>query len=244
MSGAQVRDAMRRLGSSSEECARLIAALSCLKSATESGRRLFPDASMMKWTASVLLGVLYWRCLFLWGRWWAQGGQKFLAIRTHKERQRLSPDRRSARKPGNSTPTPQPFTARPSLIHSLHPVDPQRDFPSSSLRLGVGGTHTWGTSVVCALRRPSNRSLPDAFSSASRTHLYPARNPTIEAASPTKAPLHPAASVAQSAAAAPQHNPDAQQKPRIAAGQAHRRPARQQVGVPKPASERIFIWIL
>uniref|UniRef100_A0A3P9MVL4 Kinase suppressor of RAS SAM-like domain-containing protein n=1 Tax=Poecilia reticulata TaxID=8081 RepID=A0A3P9MVL4_POERE len=36
MTGAQVRDAMRRLGSSSEECARLGAALSCLKSATES----------------------------------------------------------------------------------------------------------------------------------------------------------------------------------------------------------------
>lgn len=37
MTGAQVRDTMRRLGSSSEECARLIAALSCLKSAAESG---------------------------------------------------------------------------------------------------------------------------------------------------------------------------------------------------------------
>uniref|UniRef100_A0AAQ4P8D4 non-specific serine/threonine protein kinase n=1 Tax=Gasterosteus aculeatus aculeatus TaxID=481459 RepID=A0AAQ4P8D4_GASAC len=37
MSGAQVRDTMRRLGSSSEECARLSAALSCLKSVTESG---------------------------------------------------------------------------------------------------------------------------------------------------------------------------------------------------------------
>lgn len=37
MTGAQVRDTMRRLGSSSEECARLSAALSCLKSATESG---------------------------------------------------------------------------------------------------------------------------------------------------------------------------------------------------------------
>uniref|UniRef100_A0A671VK42 non-specific serine/threonine protein kinase n=1 Tax=Sparus aurata TaxID=8175 RepID=A0A671VK42_SPAAU len=37
MTGTQVRDTMRRLGSSSEECARLSAALSCLKSATESG---------------------------------------------------------------------------------------------------------------------------------------------------------------------------------------------------------------
>lgn len=37
MTGAQVRDTMRRLGSSSEECARLIAALSCLRSAAESG---------------------------------------------------------------------------------------------------------------------------------------------------------------------------------------------------------------
>lgn len=37
MTGAQVRDTMRRLGSSSEEFARLSAALSCLNSATESG---------------------------------------------------------------------------------------------------------------------------------------------------------------------------------------------------------------
>uniref|UniRef100_A0A3B4E263 non-specific serine/threonine protein kinase n=1 Tax=Pygocentrus nattereri TaxID=42514 RepID=A0A3B4E263_PYGNA len=37
MPGAQVRETMRRLGSSAEECARLSAALSCLKSATESG---------------------------------------------------------------------------------------------------------------------------------------------------------------------------------------------------------------
>uniref|UniRef100_A0A3Q2WAW0 SAM domain-containing protein n=1 Tax=Haplochromis burtoni TaxID=8153 RepID=A0A3Q2WAW0_HAPBU len=39
MTGAQVRDTMRRLGSSSEECGRLGAALSCLKSATESELR-------------------------------------------------------------------------------------------------------------------------------------------------------------------------------------------------------------
>ncbi|XP_035391591.1 kinase suppressor of Ras 1 isoform X4 [Electrophorus electricus] len=37
MPGAQVQETMRRLGSSAEECARLSAALSCLKSATESG---------------------------------------------------------------------------------------------------------------------------------------------------------------------------------------------------------------
>uniref|UniRef100_A0A3Q2DPH7 non-specific serine/threonine protein kinase n=1 Tax=Cyprinodon variegatus TaxID=28743 RepID=A0A3Q2DPH7_CYPVA len=43
MTGAQVRDAMRRLGSSSEECARLGAALSCLKSATESGGEMKED---------------------------------------------------------------------------------------------------------------------------------------------------------------------------------------------------------
>lgn len=48
MTGAQVRDTMRRLGSSSEECARLIAALSCLRSATESGTGIFLHASMMK----------------------------------------------------------------------------------------------------------------------------------------------------------------------------------------------------
>ncbi|XP_072301773.1 kinase suppressor of Ras 1-like [Eucyclogobius newberryi] len=41
MTGAQVRDRMRRLDSSSDECARLIAALSCLKSATESGLLVF-----------------------------------------------------------------------------------------------------------------------------------------------------------------------------------------------------------
>ena len=45
MTGTQVRDTMRRLGSSSEECARLSAALSCLKSATESGR--FSSTSKM-----------------------------------------------------------------------------------------------------------------------------------------------------------------------------------------------------
>ncbi|GLD47019.1 kinase suppressor of Ras 1 isoform X1 [Lates japonicus] len=45
MTGAQVRDTMRRLGSSSEECARLSAALSCLKSATESGGELREDSS-------------------------------------------------------------------------------------------------------------------------------------------------------------------------------------------------------
>uniref|UniRef100_A0A8D3B8Y1 Kinase suppressor of ras 1a n=1 Tax=Scophthalmus maximus TaxID=52904 RepID=A0A8D3B8Y1_SCOMX len=43
MTGAQVRDTMRRLGSSSEECARISAALSCLKSATESGGELRED---------------------------------------------------------------------------------------------------------------------------------------------------------------------------------------------------------
>uniref|UniRef100_W5KGM9 non-specific serine/threonine protein kinase n=1 Tax=Astyanax mexicanus TaxID=7994 RepID=W5KGM9_ASTMX len=37
MPGIQVRETMRRLGSSAEECARLSAALSCLKSASESG---------------------------------------------------------------------------------------------------------------------------------------------------------------------------------------------------------------
>ncbi|KAJ8333170.1 hypothetical protein SKAU_G00420660 [Synaphobranchus kaupii] len=37
MSGSQVREAMRKLGSSSEECSRLSAALSCLRSATASG---------------------------------------------------------------------------------------------------------------------------------------------------------------------------------------------------------------
>ncbi|XP_055082466.1 kinase suppressor of Ras 1 isoform X4 [Periophthalmus magnuspinnatus] len=45
MTGAQVRDTMRRLDSSSEECARLIAALSCLKGATESGGELRDDGS-------------------------------------------------------------------------------------------------------------------------------------------------------------------------------------------------------
>ncbi|KAL2095359.1 hypothetical protein ACEWY4_010078 [Coilia grayii] len=43
MPGAQVRETMRRLGSSTEECARLSAALSCLKSATESGGELRED---------------------------------------------------------------------------------------------------------------------------------------------------------------------------------------------------------
>ncbi|KAJ8348707.1 hypothetical protein SKAU_G00272960 [Synaphobranchus kaupii] len=43
MSGSQVRETMKRLGSSSEECSRLTAALSCLKSATESGGELKED---------------------------------------------------------------------------------------------------------------------------------------------------------------------------------------------------------
>ncbi|XP_026137645.1 kinase suppressor of Ras 1-like isoform X1 [Carassius auratus] len=40
MSSAQVEDAMKRLGSSSEECSRITAALSCLKSATDTGAAL------------------------------------------------------------------------------------------------------------------------------------------------------------------------------------------------------------
>uniref|UniRef100_A0A3B3R8B5 non-specific serine/threonine protein kinase n=1 Tax=Paramormyrops kingsleyae TaxID=1676925 RepID=A0A3B3R8B5_9TELE len=43
MSGSQVRDTMRKLGSSSEECSRLTAALSCLKSAAETGGELRED---------------------------------------------------------------------------------------------------------------------------------------------------------------------------------------------------------
>ncbi|XP_016334354.1 kinase suppressor of Ras 1 isoform X2 [Sinocyclocheilus anshuiensis] len=40
MSSAQVEDTMKRLGSSSEECSRITAALSCLKSATDTGGAL------------------------------------------------------------------------------------------------------------------------------------------------------------------------------------------------------------
>ncbi|KAJ3589326.1 hypothetical protein NHX12_010171 [Muraenolepis orangiensis] len=43
MPGSQVREVMRRLGASAEECQRLTAALSCLKSATESGGELRED---------------------------------------------------------------------------------------------------------------------------------------------------------------------------------------------------------
>jgi len=39
MSSAQVEDTMKRLGSSSEECSRITTALSCLKSATNTGHR-------------------------------------------------------------------------------------------------------------------------------------------------------------------------------------------------------------
>ncbi|XP_066551191.1 kinase suppressor of Ras 1 isoform X2 [Amia ocellicauda] len=46
MSGSQVRETMRRLGSSSEECSRLTAALSCLKSASESGGELKDDGGL------------------------------------------------------------------------------------------------------------------------------------------------------------------------------------------------------
>ncbi|KAG9340579.1 hypothetical protein JZ751_021401 [Albula glossodonta] len=44
MPGSQVREMMRRLGSSSEECSRLSAALSCLRSATESDQLTFPTS--------------------------------------------------------------------------------------------------------------------------------------------------------------------------------------------------------
>ncbi|XP_077597098.1 kinase suppressor of Ras 1 [Stigmatopora nigra] len=43
--GAQVRDAMNRLGFTSEECARLSAALSCLKSASEAGGEVKEDGT-------------------------------------------------------------------------------------------------------------------------------------------------------------------------------------------------------
>ncbi|XP_066520863.1 kinase suppressor of Ras 1 isoform X1 [Hoplias malabaricus] len=43
MSGAQVQETMRRLGSSADECSRVTAALSCLKSATDPGRELKDD---------------------------------------------------------------------------------------------------------------------------------------------------------------------------------------------------------
>ncbi|XP_060941913.1 kinase suppressor of Ras 1-like isoform X3 [Limanda limanda] len=46
MTSTQVRDTMRKLGSSSEECARLGAALSCLKGATESGGELREDSGL------------------------------------------------------------------------------------------------------------------------------------------------------------------------------------------------------
>ncbi|XP_062393330.1 kinase suppressor of Ras 1 isoform X2 [Sardina pilchardus] len=49
MPSGQVRETMRRLGSSTEECARLSAALSCLKSATESGGELREDGG--PWTS-------------------------------------------------------------------------------------------------------------------------------------------------------------------------------------------------
>nr|XP_046175885.1 kinase suppressor of Ras 1 isoform X2 [Oncorhynchus gorbuscha] len=46
MPGSQVQETVRRLGSTSEECARLTAALSCLKSATESDGELREDGGL------------------------------------------------------------------------------------------------------------------------------------------------------------------------------------------------------
>lgn len=198
-------------------------------------RGTFWDSSMRTCATWYSPRVLYWGCFYLlWCRRWAEGRRELLAFWTHAEGQRLSTDRRSARKPGDSTATSQPLASRPSFFHSLHSINPLRNLPSSPLRLGVSGPHARGTRVVCAQRRPSHGSLPDAFSShvpAPRTHFHPTHNSTIQEASPAKAPLHPATSVTQSAAPPPQHNPDAQQKPRISAGQPHRRPACQQVGV-------------
>ncbi|XP_048857455.1 kinase suppressor of Ras 1 isoform X2 [Brienomyrus brachyistius] len=48
MSGSQVRDTMRKLGSSAEECSRITAALSCLKSAAETGGELRDDGLWME----------------------------------------------------------------------------------------------------------------------------------------------------------------------------------------------------
>lgn len=156
-----------------------------------------------------------------------------MAVRAHKEGQRLPTDRRPAHQPGDATPPTQSVTSRPPVRHPVHPVDPLRHLPSPPLRLGVGSAHARGPGVVLPQRESSHRSVPDVLSSRRpppRTHFHPAHYSALKEALPAEAPLHPAAPFPQSAASPPQHHPDAQQEPRVSAGKPHRGPAHQQVG--------------
>lgn len=162
-----------------------------------------------------------------------EGRRQSLAVRAHKEGQWLSADFRPADRLRDSTPPSQPVASRPPVRHPLHPIHPLRHLPSSPLGLGVGGAHARGAGVVRPQRKPPHGPVPDVLlprSPAPRAHVHPACNSALQEAPPAEAPLHPSASVPQSAAPPSQHHPDAQQEPRVPAGQPHRGPALQQVG--------------
>lgn len=129
MTGAQVRDTMRRLGSSSEECARLIAALSCLKSATESGAGLFLDASVIKRTACILLGFCtggVFSCGA--GGELKEDGNSWLSEPTRRDSgSLLTADQLTNLGAALRPHSPSPL-ARPSSIHST-PSTPCATFP-------------------------------------------------------------------------------------------------------------------
>lgn len=201
MTGAQVRDTMRRLGSSSEECARLSAALSCLNSATESGGELREDGS--PWLSEPTR---------------RDSGSLLTADQLTNLGTPLRPH------------SPSPL-ARPSAVQST-PSTPCAAFPHPrSGSVSAVPTPEAQMSYIHS-ESPPYRSIPhvrSSCSSAPRTHFHPTYNSALKEASPTEAPLHPSTSVPQSAASTSQHHPDTQQKPRVPAGQPHRRPTHQQM---------------
>lgn len=175
--------------------------------------------------------------LYCWPfRRWAEGWWEFLAVWAHKEGQRLSADCRPVTQSGDSTPPSQPLTSQPPIQHPLHPIYPLRYLPSSSFRLSVSSTHTWGSCIICPQWKPSLRSIPNdlsSHSSAPWTYFHPTHYSTLKEAPQTKAPLHSTTSIPQSAASASQYHPDAQQKPWVTAGKPYWGPTNQQVGAQK-----------
>ena len=173
-------------------------------------------------------------------RRWDEGRWRPLAVWAHEEGQRFSTDCRPANQPGHSSPPSQSVASRPPIHHPVHPIHPLRHIPSSPLGVSVGGAHARGAGFIPPLRQPSHRPIPDvggSGSSAPRMHVHPTHHSALKEATPTEAPLHPSASVPQSVASAAQHHSDAQQKPRVPAGQPHRGPAHQQVGVQEAVTE-------
>lgn len=129
MTGAQVRDTMRRLGSSSEECARLSAALSCLKSATESGMRLLHGSlcDRMHQTVSSLASLLVCLCLCPGGELRDDSGPWLSEPTRRDSGSLLTADQLTNLGAPLRPHSPSPL-ARPSAIHST-PSTPCATFP-------------------------------------------------------------------------------------------------------------------